>query len=87
MAIGDVHVLYRVEIDRWVVKLEGSNVSSLHETKWAAVSAGRERARASMNGAQLLVHARHPTQLDEQVQPGPVPPSGLDFGRTSTRVV
>jgi hypothetical protein len=73
MAIGDVHVLYRVEIDRWVVKLEGSNVSLLHGTKWEAVSAGRERARASTNGAQLLVHARHPTQLGEQAQPRPVP--------------
>ena len=73
MSIGDVHVLYRVETDQWVVKLEGSNVSSLHETKWEAVSAGRERARGSTNGARLLVHARHPTQPAAQPQPGPVP--------------
>ena len=62
MAFGDVHVVYRVETDQWLVKVEGSNVNALHETKWEAVRAGRARVRADANGAELLVHApnQHP---------------------------
>ncbi len=71
MALGDVHVLYRIEQERWVVKVEGSNVSSLHETKWEAVSAGRTRARTSAGGVELLVHAFAPGQAHGQVEHSP----------------
>ena len=71
MALGDVHVLYRSEQEQWVVKVEGSNVSSLHETKWEAVSAGRARAATSAGGVDLLVHALAPGQAHGQVEHSP----------------
>jgi uncharacterized protein DUF2188 len=71
MALGDVHVLYRIEQERWVVKVEGSNVSSLHETKWEAVSAGRSKARTSAGGVELLIHALAPAQAHGQIGQSP----------------
>ena len=71
MALGDVHVLYRIEQERWVVKVEGSDVSSLHETKWEAVSAGRSKACTSAGGVELLIHALAPAQAHGQIGPSP----------------
>jgi hypothetical protein len=71
MALGDVHVLYRMEQERWVVKVEGSNVSSLHETKWEAVSAGRAKASMSAGGVDLLVHALAPDEAHGQIEHSP----------------
>lgn len=71
MALGDVHVLYRIEQERWLVKVEGSNVGSLHETKWEAVSAGRAKASTSTGGVELLVHAQAPAQEHGQIDHSP----------------
>jgi hypothetical protein len=72
MAFGDVHVVYRVETDQWLVKVEGSNVNALHETKWEAVRAGRARVGTGSNGAELLVHARDPRPEHQSAQPSPL---------------
>jgi hypothetical protein len=60
-----------MEQERWVVKVEGSNVSSLHETKWEAVSAGRAKACASAGGVELLVHALAPDRRHGQIEHSP----------------
>ena len=77
MALGDVHVLYRIEQERWVVKVEGSNVSSLHESKWEAVSVGRAKAFTSAGGVELFVHALAPGQAHGGIEHSPLPPSAL----------
>jgi hypothetical protein len=71
MALGDVHVLYRIEQERWVVKVEGSNVSSLHETKWEAVRAGRAKVCTSAGNVELLVHALPAAQTHGQIEDSP----------------
>jgi Uncharacterized protein conserved in bacteria (DUF2188) len=71
MALGDVHVLYSIEQERWVVKVVGSNVSTLHETKWEAVSTGRAKASRSAGGVELLVHALAPGQAHGQIEHNP----------------
>ncbi len=71
MALGDVHVLYRIEQEQWIVKVEGSNVSSLHETKWEAVSAGRAKAGTSAGGVELVIHALPPAQAHGQIGHSP----------------
>jgi hypothetical protein len=77
MAFGDVHVVYRVETDQWLVKVEGSNVNALHETKWEAVRAGRARVGTGSNGADLLVHARVPAPRTRE-RPAEPPRSFLE---------
>jgi hypothetical protein len=71
MALGDVHVLYRIEQEQWIVKVEGSNVSSLHETKWEAVSVGRAKASTSAGGVELVIHAPAPAQAHGQIGHSP----------------
>ena len=73
MAIGDVYVYFRAKTEQWVVMEEGSNVSTLHASKWEAVRAGRVRASGCGHSAELFVHARDlVSEPREHAREGPI---------------